>query len=334
MSDLKKILVGVDLLESRQGNLSPPVNEAIKQAVGLAERLSSEVMFLAAVELPTGGEIHPAALNPARLASDIEVSARDTLRKLVERTAERGVRATSKFVEGQGWVELTREAIGGAYDLVVVGTRDVGPMRRALFGSTAMKLLHHCPRPVWVAKPEPLPTPANVLVASDFSEVSDEALRLALRIASAAEAKVHLMHAIEQPYVQFLDAGLLETSREELIHQKHLAAAAEKRLEEQLARLHASAGANVEIYVAEGLRWAHGTILQQIEARQIDLLVMGVTTPRGPAGVFLGTTAERLLTSLGCSLLAVKPSDFVCSVPLESYHYAPAMPLVEAPREL
>ncbi|HVA45139.1 MAG TPA: universal stress protein [Pirellulales bacterium] len=102
MSDLRRILVGVDLLESRQGNLSPPVEQAVKQAIWLAERLSSQVLFLAAVELPKEGEIHPPAIDSERVVSEVETSAREALRKLVQRTAERGVRATSKFVDGQG----------------------------------------------------------------------------------------------------------------------------------------------------------------------------------------------------------------------------------------
>jgi universal stress protein E len=322
MSDLKKILAGVDLLESRQGNLSRPVDEAVKQAILLAQRLSCEITYLAAVELPTGGEIHPPEITTERIVSGIESSARAALGKLVESTAERGVRATSKFVGGQGWVELTKEAIGGGHGLVVVGTRDVGALRRALFGSTAMKLLHFCPGAVWVAKPEPHPTPLNLLVASDLSEVSENALRLALQIARAAGAKLHLLHVVEYPYARLWQAGLMDVREEERSRQK-ARGTAEKRLSEQLARSGRTAGANVEIHVAEGMYRADDAVLKYIEDHQIDLLVMGTTARRGLAGVFLGNTAERLLSSLGCSLLAVKPADFVCPVPLDAYHHVP-----------
>jgi universal stress protein E len=327
MTESNKILVGVDLLESRQGNLSLPVDEAVKQASWLAHRLSSEIQFLAALELPTGGDIYSPVTDSERVVGEVEASARESLKKLVERTVQRGVRATSKFVVGQGWIELTREAVRGQYDLVVVGTRDVGAVRRALFGSTAMKLLHNCPRPVWVAKPGPHARPTNLLVASDLSEVSDDALRLALRIAVSAEAKLHLVHVMEYPYARLWEAGLIEARREELNHQKDRQIA-ERRLKEQLARVAAPAGARAEVHVVEEVYQADDAILKYIGAHQIDLLVMGTTARRGLAGVFLGNTAERLLTSLGCSLLAVKPGDFECPVPLESYQYVPPMPLI------
>ncbi|OYV89136.1 MAG: hypothetical protein B7Z73_07160 [Planctomycetia bacterium 21-64-5] len=217
---LNKILVGVDLLQSRQGHFSPPVMEAVKQSLGIAERTSGEVTFFAAIELPTDDESYVPVLDRGRIVSEIEASAEEELNKLVEQAAARGVRATSKLADGQGWVELTREAIDGEYDLVVVGSRHAGAVRRVLFGSTAMKLLRNCPRPVWVARPEPLRTPANVLVASDFSEVSDQALRLALGIATSSGAKVHLIHVLERPYAQLWDAGLVEARREQWYHEQ------------------------------------------------------------------------------------------------------------------
>lgn len=322
MSDLNTILVGVDLLGSPAGKLSPPVNEAVEQAIWLAQRLSSEITYLAAVELPTGGEIHPLEFDSERVASEVESSAREALDGLVGRANERGVHAIGKFADGQGWVELTKEAICGRHDLVLVGTRNVGAVRHALFGSTARKLLHNCPGPIWVAKPEPHATPANLLVASDLSDVSDDALRLALRIAREASAKLHLLYVVEHPYARLWEAGLIEARHEELTRAK-VRELAEKRLREQLARVAGSTAPNAEICVAEGAYQADDAVLKYIDSKQIDLLVMGTTARHGLAGVFLGNTAERLLTSLNCSLLAVKPADFVCPVPLESYHHVP-----------
>ncbi|HWB14634.1 MAG TPA: universal stress protein [Pirellulales bacterium] len=318
MSELKKILVGVDLLQSRRGNLSAPVMEATKQALGLAERVSGEVMFLAAIELPDDGDLYSPLLNRRRIAGEIETSAREALKKLVEQATARGVRATSKFAHGRGWIELTREAVTGQHDLVIVGSRHSGTMHRMLFGSTAIKLLHNCPSPVWVAKPEPHPSPANLLVASDFSEASTEALRLALLLASGTGAKVHLIHVLERPYIDLWEAGLFEAPHEELSHAED-GGVAESRLKEQLSQVGQAVGPSVEISVVEYPSVADFGILQYIGDHQIDLLLLGTTARRGIAGFFLGNTAERLLTTLPCSLVAVKPAGFVCPVRLEPH---------------
>lgn len=318
MPALNKILVGVDLLQIKRGEWSPPVTEAVKQAIWLAERLKGEVTFLTAIDLPKEeGDDYSLAIDRQRVVGQIEVSAQEALKKLVERAAERGVRADGKLAYGQSWIELTREAISGGHELLIVGTHNVGAVRRVLFDSTAMKLLHNCPCPVWVAKPEPYQAPANLLVASDFSDVSDEALRLALRISSSKAAQVHLIHVIERPYVWLWEAGLFEAQREELFRKRDREAA-EKRLKEQVARVAGTAGSSVEVYVADDPSVADQAILKYIDAHRIDLLVLGTTARRGIAGAFLGNTAERLLTALPCSLLAVKPADFVCPAPLES----------------
>ncbi|MGH7140823.1 MAG: universal stress protein, partial [Pirellulales bacterium] len=305
MPQLKKILVGVDLLQSRQGELSPPVAEAVKQALWLAKKLSGEIMYLSTIELPREDELFTPLEDHQQIVREVEAAALEALQKLVEQAKGRGVRANRKLAYGTGWIELTREATNGKYDLVVVGTRNLGAVRRTLFGSTAMKLLHHCPSPVWVAKPDPHPTPTNLLVASDFSAASDAALRWALRIGASSGAKLHLIHVLEHPYARLRDASLVEARHEEL-YREQSRAAAEERLKEQLVRISGAAGCNAEVCVAEGPYFADDAILRYIEAHQIDLLVMGTRGRTGIAGFLIGNTAERLVTAVGCSLLAVR----------------------------
>jgi nucleotide-binding universal stress UspA family protein len=55
---------------------------------------------------------------------------------------------------------------------------------------------------------------------------------------------------------------------------------------------------------------ADAAILEFIEHHQIDLLLMGTVARGGLDGMSIGNTAERLVTRLPCSMLAVKPIDF------------------------
>jgi universal stress protein E len=48
-----------------------------------------------------------------------------------------------------------------------------------------------------------------------------------------------------------------------------------------------------------------------------DLIVMGTISRAGIAGLSVGNTAERMLGHLDCSMLTVKPADFVCPVHLD-----------------
>ena len=53
-------------------------------------------------------------------------------------------------------------------------------------------------------------------------------------------------------------------------------------------------------------------ILDCVERFSPDLVVLGTVTQGGIPGLLLGRTAERLLRSLECSMLVVKPEDFEC----------------------
>jgi universal stress protein E len=318
MIELKKILVGVDPRQSRRCAYSPPVAEAVEQAIRLAELTSGEITFFSAIDPPQRDEFGTLLEDEAQVGPELEADCQKPLDKLIEQAKKRGVRAIGKIAYGIGWIELTRESIEGRYDVVIVGTRNQGIFRRALFGSTAMKLLHNCPTPVWIAKPEPHPAPARMLVASDLSQLSDTALRLATSIGSSCGAKVHLIHVVTQPFALLSDAEEAEARGENLLHEEHRAAA-HRRLEEQLGRVTADAGP-VEVLIAEDTAVAGYQIEKYIEAHQIDLLVMGTSARHGLAGVFVGNTAERLLPTVNCSLLVVKPDGFECPAEIESEH--------------
>ena len=45
-----------------------------------------------------------------------------------------------------------------------------------------------------------------------------------------------------------------------------------------------------------------------------DLVVLGAISTGGLAGMLIGSTAEKLIYQLDCSLLVVKPEDFVCPI--------------------
>lgn len=315
MSQFQNVLVGIDLLQAESlgsSTFSPPVEEAIKHGMWLAEKASAGVTFFSAVEMPADN-LFSLEGEEDRMADEIERAGRQALDQLVARAKDRGLAANSELLCGTGWIELTREVLHGGHSIVIVGTRNTGAVERFLFGSTAMRLLHNCPCPVWVTRPEPHPMPLNILVASDFSEVTDDALRLALDLASLSGATLHLLHAVDYPLDRLWSTGLMDTSTQ--IYHDRVKADGHRRLREQLARVAgAQPPAKVELQIVEGLAIADTAILQFIERRHIDLLVMGTMARSGLPGVFVGNTAERLVTHVSCSLLAVKPASFVSPI--------------------
>src|SRR5215469_8824654 len=198
MSIFKNVLVGIDLLQADSlgsTNFSPPVEEA-----------SASVTFFAAIDVPVD-DLFSLEAHESRVASQLQRSGRQALDHLVNSAKKRGLTADAKLVTGEGWIEITREVERGGHDVVIVGTRNVGALQRFLFGSTAMRLLHNCPCPVWVTRPEPRPLPHNILVTSDFSPVSEITVKLGLAIGELSGAKVNLLHAVDYPLDRLWSSG-------------------------------------------------------------------------------------------------------------------------------
>lgn len=74
---------------------------------------------------------------------------------------ERGVHATPEFLVGWPPKQLARLADEIGADLVVVGTRRLGPLKRAVLGSTSRELLKLTTRPVLIASAPRVPEPAS-----------------------------------------------------------------------------------------------------------------------------------------------------------------------------
>lgn len=64
---------------------------------------------------------------------------------------ERGLEVAGKVAHGDPADEILEEARAGAYDLILVGTRELGPVLGHIMGSVSRKVVQHAPCPVIVA---------------------------------------------------------------------------------------------------------------------------------------------------------------------------------------
>ncbi len=71
-----------------------------------------------------------------------------------------------------------------------------------------------------------------------------------------------------------------------------------------------------KIHVLKGIPKEEIPILaQKINA---EILVMGTIARTGISGFFIGNTAESILMQIDCSILAIKPKEFMTPITLES----------------
>lgn len=319
MTCFQNILVGIDLNQCEQlaiEALPAIAQDVFNRSIWLAQKTGARLTFLSALNLTD--EILGMWAEKHRLALTwtIEKKAGQVLAELAHRAKESGVLADAVFVHGKGWDELIRQVLRGGHDLVLVGTRHFNGMRRMLLGNTALKLFRRCPCPVWVSRPEPLDKLLKVLVVSDLKPVSEIALHLAACLGHTLNATIHVLHVIEYPLYHLAITVLPDEAGPEYEHQARTRA--EQLLQEQLARSTAASLAQpVQVHFVDSPQErADEAILGFLDEHAIDLLVMGSIGRGGVTGIMIGNTAERLLPEVRCSVLAVKPPDFICPVQL------------------
>ncbi len=311
MSQYLKILVGVDLHHGDRAvskEFGPETRAAINQALELAAHSAGVVTFCAVLEISaqTASLIERDHQNLLKTVEDV---ASEMLNAEVNAANARGIPADKAVRFGSAWEELAKEACENKHDLVVMGTRQRDKATRLLFGSTAQKLIRFAPCPIWIVKPEEYREIREIAIATDLSDASIPVLHAAIRAARALNARLYILHVLEQDQLShLLIAGV---SEEEIATcQQRLHVDAEAKLHGQLASTDyrtLQQGLKIEIVVGS----PDHAIGDFVAAHEVDLLVIGTHGRRGLEGLLLGNTAERILPSIHASLLAVKPNGFV-----------------------
>lgn len=319
MERFQKILVGVDLCTetgSICSELSPSTQSAIDKALWLAEHTSASVTFMASLmpclDLNTDAR-HLAEMQRYQDMLDaLYERAQQRMEVLVDHARQEGVEATQLQVTGTPWLEVVRESARGNYDLVLVGSHRQHAIGRVLLGNTGRRLIRKCPCPVWVTSPVEAGEVRRILAPTDFSPTADDAVRLAHQLAQKCEAELHVLHAVEYHFEPQMRDLIIPVDEIEG-YRSRVRSDAERELNDNLEKLGIDTSTDLaHRHVAAGP--PHLMIRDAVKNLSIDLVAMGTQARSGFTGVLLGNTAERVLSHLTCSVLAVKPEGFVCPV--------------------
>lgn len=135
----------------------------------------------------------------------------------------------------------------------------------------------------------------HILLPTDFSDASMNALRYARAFAENFQATIHLLHVIDLSFVAAWEGYAPAIVREDV--ERH----ARQRLEQLLAD---APVLPVQRTVVDGAPFVE--IVRYARARNIDLIVMG-THGRGPvAHMLLGSVAEKVVRKAPCPVLTVR----------------------------
>jgi len=129
---------------------------AALRAVDLAERTDSELHVVHVGVVPTFLKSYPGTLGyERRIYEQIEEESRQRLRELSWRVKlAGGTLAGAHLRMGKVALEIVALAEELGADMIVMGSRGLGGVRRALMGSVSDSVVRHAHCPVLVVRPE------------------------------------------------------------------------------------------------------------------------------------------------------------------------------------
>ena len=142
----------------------------------------------------------------------------------------------------------------------------------------------------------------RILVPTDFGAASDAALACARDLAIRFDARLYLLHVVEDPLAAGTWTPEVYVGASAELHETLL-----RDAQERLARaLTAEEGERFRAVTEVRAGGAADTIGEFARANGIDLIVMGTHGRRGLAHMFLGSVAERVVRTAPCPVLTIR----------------------------
>jgi universal stress protein E len=205
---------------------------------------------------------------------------------------------------------IIQETLDFGHDLVVKGTHHHPKLQAVIFTPTDWHLLRKCPEPLLLVKNHAWPENGIIIAAVNATAEDDEHIALndkitreAIELGKMINGQVNLVNAypstpmniaLELPDFNPVEYNDAIKSRHENMLQAH---ALKHGIDP--ARQH----------IEEGL--AEDVIPQVAERLDAELVVLGTVGRTGISAALIGNTAEHVIDSLNCDLLALKPLDYV-----------------------
>jgi nucleotide-binding universal stress UspA family protein len=307
MTAFQNVLTAIDLSGTEERVERDGLSSASAAAFGTAARVAAadgaHLHILSALDLDAFGA---AALEREEAAGrpTIRPAAAARLAELATLARARGVANVTTAVPTGAPADSAIEDIRAARrDLVVCGTRERGPLARALLGSTSVRLVRRSPSAVWIARSEFGAKPPVILCAVEIGSLAAPVLQTAARLASKTGGTVHVVHVVDLKAEDVLRSGAADREFIEG-HRRDRRVRAEREIPALVAANAPSAAARVSLVEGD----ANEAILAQAAAVGAGLLVLG-SVAHGVASVspFLGRTAEHVVVNAPCSVLVLKP---------------------------
>ena len=283
---------------------------AVRRVADLAARNNAELTLFGAVPEPSRLQRVLHRSDYLDEIQDAETTAMDAkLARCAPKDDE--IRVEIKTTIGNPSLRIIEQVLAADHDLVVVTTDEDHEDH-----ATINRLLRKCPCPVWVIRPTRARI-QRVLAAVNpdpsEAELNRTIVELAASMVKLHGGQLHVVHAW-QLYGEEMMRGsaFLHTPASELESLLRDEEAAHRAALDELLADAGLAGEPWQVHLLKG----HPAVIvpDVVNQQRINLLVMGTVARTGVSGLLIGNTAESVLDDVRCSVIALKPPDFVSPI--------------------
>ncbi|MDP1650089.1 MAG: universal stress protein [Rubrivivax sp.] len=290
MTALTSILAATDF--------SAPARHAVDRAARLAGETGARLTLMHAVSGSALAELRQwLGAGHASEQQLLDEARRSLEQAAADLAAARHVAVQTHLGNGPAVEQINQQADTVDADLLVLGARGSGFLRRLVLGTTAERLLRRATRPLLVVRQSAHEPYRRALVALDFSPWSASALQMARR--AAPHARLVLLSAFQVPFEEKLHFAGVDTATISHYRTQSRAMATQ--------RLYAAAHdaglqpGHWEACVVEGD--ASQRIVEQEQELDCDLVVVGKHGQSAAEELLLGSVTRHVLAECSADVL-------------------------------
>lgn len=270
LQGLKRILLATDGSQFCEGG--------IREAIRFAANCSSKVYAMSVVEVLTDYE----GFSPQKIEEMMDLEIKKHLESVSARALNEKIDCEIIIAHGDPYSEIINAAAAKNVDMIVIGRRGKTGLTKYFMGQVATKVIGHAPCRVLVVPRASKIEFKKILVATDGSKHSEQAVDEALGIAKCCGSELLILSAMRD-----------ESERKEA--QANVNKAAEIAQKE---------GIKVETLTPIGR--SYDVIVETAGGRGVDLIVMGTYGKTGVRKILMGSSTEKVIGHAGCAVLVVK----------------------------
>jgi len=280
---------------------SPSADEACALVAAIEWPPGTELRVVTAYAPYLPGSFAPDELFDPATPQTVFKADRDAAESRAKGAAERIGRPTTKetsvAVNGRPASVVLGEATKWSADIVVVGTRGLGPITAALLGSVSDEIVDHAACPVLVVR---RPSIGRIVLADDGSVGARAATDL-LAWPIFARSRVRVVTVSASHPIGVPGPGMAETTQDDRRRMLETGLAVVRAVARSTADRLSVAELTTEIDVRQGDP-AH-EIISSATDWDADLIVMGTRGRTGLERLILGSVARKVLQHAPCSVL-------------------------------